>query len=110
MVRVDRLGEDVHRALLHRHDRILNAAVGGHDDHLQFRVELPGRTKHAESVADRKLEVGQDDRRQRPPEVFNRLRFVACFDHDMPLRFERVAEHALQRISVFDEKDRKGHV
>ena len=34
MIGVDRFGEEVHRALLHRRDRILNAAVRGHDNHL----------------------------------------------------------------------------
>ena len=70
----------------------------------------PGSTKHPESVADWKREVGQDDRRPRPPQVLSRRRLVAGFDHDMPLRLEHVAEHASQRILVFDEKDRKGHV
>ena len=45
-VGVYRLGEEVDRAFLHRRDRLLNAAIGGHDDHLQFRIELPGSTQH----------------------------------------------------------------
>ena len=109
VVRIDRLGEEIHRAFLHRRDCVRNAAVRGHDHHLQFRVELPGRAKDAESVANGKREVGQDDRRPRPAQLFSRLGLVACVDHDVPLLFERVAEHTRRRIGVFDEKNRKGH-
>ena len=107
VIGVDRLGEKVHRAFLHRRHRILNTAVRRHDDDLQFRVELLGGSKHPESVAHGKLEVGQDHRGPRLPQVLNRLRLVTGFDHDMPLRFERVAEHGPQRIFVFDEKNGK---
>jgi hypothetical protein len=36
MIRIDRLGEEVHGAFLHRRHRILDAAVRGHDDHWQL--------------------------------------------------------------------------
>ena len=50
---IDRLGQEVHRAFLHRHHRVLNAAVRRHDDHLDLGVELPGRAKHAKAVTGR---------------------------------------------------------
>ena len=107
-VGVNRLGEEVDRTSLHRRDGILNATIGRHNDHLQLRVEFPGSTKHLESVADRKREVSQDERRTRRAQVRDRPRLVGCVDHDMPLRLERLAERA-RRLSALDEKDRKGH-
>ena len=37
MIGIDRLGEEVERAFLHRRDRVLDAAERGHDDHRQLR-------------------------------------------------------------------------
>ena len=41
-VALERLGEEVVRAVLHRADRRLHRAVGGHEDHLDVRTERPG--------------------------------------------------------------------
>ena len=41
MIGIDRLGEEIERALLHRLDGVLDAAVRGHDDDRQFGVERP---------------------------------------------------------------------
>ena len=53
VIGIDGLGEEVHRAFLHRRDRVLDAAVGGHHDDRQLGIELLGRAQDAEAVADR---------------------------------------------------------
>ena len=56
VIGIDGLGQEVHRPFLHRRHRVLDAAVGGHDDDLQLGVELLGRAQHAEAVAVRQLQ------------------------------------------------------
>ena len=107
MIGIDGLGEEVHRALLHRRDRVLDAAERGHDDDLQLRVELLGGAQHAKAVAGRQLEIGQDDGGTRLLEVLERFGLVARLEHEMSLRFQRVAEHRSQRVLVFDERTGK---
>ena len=41
VIGIDRLGEKVERAVLHRLDGVLDAAVRGHDDHGKLGVERP---------------------------------------------------------------------
>ena len=95
---------------LHRRHRVLDAAVGGHDDDLQLGIELLGGAQHAEAVADGKLQIGEDDGRTRLPQLLNGFGFVARFEDDVALRFERMAQHGPQRILVFDEENgERGH-
>ena len=63
MIGIDRLGEKVERALLHRRHGILDAAVRGHHDHRDVGVDLLRRAQHAEAVAFRKPQVGEHERR-----------------------------------------------
>ena len=51
MIRVDGLGQEVQRALLHGRHGILDAAVRGHHNHRQFGVGLLGRAQHAKAIA-----------------------------------------------------------
>ena len=69
VIGIDRLGQEVHRAFAHRRHRVLDAAVGGHDDDRQLGVELLGGAQDAEAVALRQLQVGQDDRGPRLPQL-----------------------------------------
>ncbi len=64
VIGVNRLGQEVERPVLHRRDSILNGAVGGHDDDREIRIGVLGGAQHAESVAIRKPEIGEHDRRQ----------------------------------------------
>ena len=96
MVRIDGLGEKIQRPFLHCRDRVLDAAEGRHHDDLELRVELPGGAQHAEAVAARQLEVGQYHCRPCLREVLDRFGLVARFQHNVPLRLERVTEHGSQ--------------
>ena len=53
VVGLDWLGEEVGGTLPHGGDGVLDAAVGGHHDDRHFRVQLLGRSQHAEPVAGR---------------------------------------------------------
>ena len=106
VIGIDRLGQEVHRPFLHRRHRVLDAAVGGHHDDRQFRVELLGGAQHAEAVAVGQLEIGQHDGGPRLAHLLDGLGLVARFDHGVALRFERMAQHGAQRVLVLDEENR----
>ena len=108
MIGIHRLGEEIHRAFLHRRHRVLDAAVGRHHDDRQLRIELLGRAQHAEAVAVGQLQVGQHDGRPCLLQLLYGRRLVHGLDDRVPLLLERVAQHRPQRIFVFDEKDGRG--
>ncbi len=83
---------------------VLDAAVGGHHDHLQIRVELLGGAQHAEAVAVRELEIGEHHGGPRLAHLLDGLALVARFHHGVPLRFERMAQHRAERVLVLDEE------
>ena len=62
VVGIHRLGEEVHRPFLHRRDRVLDAAIRGHDDDGDVRIDLFRRAEHAEPVPLRETQVRQDER------------------------------------------------
>jgi hypothetical protein len=101
---IDGLGEEVERALLHRFDGVLDAAVGGHHDDRQLGVQLLGGAQHAKAVALRQAEVRQHQRRLRAAQRGGGFFLVAGFDDEIVLRLERELEHRAQRVFVFDEK------
>jgi len=105
VIGIDRLGQEVHRALFHRGDRILDAAVGGHHHHLQFGVDLFGGAKDAEAVADGKLQVGKDDDWASPLQLLHSLGFIDRFEHGMAMRFERMPQHRAEGVFVFDDEN-----
>ena len=107
MVEIDRLGEKVERALLHRQHGVLDAAVGGHDDDRQLRVEILGGAQHAEAVAGGEPEIGQDQIGTGVVQAGQRLGLVAGFDDRVALVFERGAEHRPQRVLVLDQQNGK---
>ena len=106
MIGIDRLGEKVERAFLHRRDRVLNAAERGHHDDRQLRIELLGRAKHAEAIA---LRAAADPTARRPAarsrSACDGFGLVARFDHRVALRLERMAQHGAQRVFVLDEQN-----
>ena len=106
MVGIDRLGQEVERALLHRRDRILDAAERGHDNHRQFRIDVFRGLQDAEAVADREPKIGQDDRRCALLESLDGFSLIAGLDDLMALRLERVPQHRTERVFVLDEEDR----
>ena len=61
MIGIDRLGEKVERAFLHRRHRVLNAAERRHDDDRQLGIDLLRRAQHAEPVAVRQTQIGQHE-------------------------------------------------
>ena len=107
MIGIDGLGEEIERALLHRRDRILDAAVGGHHDHRRVGVELLRRAQHAEAIAFGKAQVREHDGRALLEHAHG-LGLIARFEHGMPLPLERVPEHRTQRVLVFDDQNLGG--
>ena len=61
VIGVDRLGQEVERAVLHGRDRVLDAAVRGHHDDRQVGVDLLRRAEDAEAVAVAEPQVRQHD-------------------------------------------------
>ena len=106
VIGIDRLGEKVQRAFPHGRHGVLNAAERGHHDHRHLGIELLGGTQHTEPITVRQPEVGQHDARTRAVHGGDGFRLVACFDDEVPLRFERVAEHGAQRVLVLHQQDR----
>ena len=72
----------------------------------QLGIELLGGAQDAEAVAFGQPQVGQHhaggglQRR-------DGLVLIACFDHGVALRFERMAQHRAQRVLVLDEQNRR---
>ena len=108
MIGIDRLGKEIERAFFHRRHRILDAAVGSHDDHGHVGVDLLRCAKHAEAIALRQTQIGKDERRLRLLERLHRFRLVARFDDRMPLTLEGVPEHGAKGIFVFDDENLGG--
>ena len=107
VIGIDGLGEKVHRAFFHRRHGILDAAIRGHHDNRQLRIDLLRRFQDAEAVADRQLEVGKHHGRTRLLELLDGGRLIGRFDDDVALRFERMAQHRAERLFVFDEENGK---
>ena len=105
MIGIDRLGEEVERAFLHRRDGVLDAAERGHHDDRQLGIELLGGAQHAETVALGQPQIGQHDAGTRALQRGDGLGLIARFDDGVALRFERVAQHRAQRVFVLDEQD-----
>ena len=105
MIGIDRLGEKVHRAGLHRLHGVLDAAERGHDDDRQLRIEVLGHREYAEPVTGRESKIGQHRRRRILSEPSDGLRLIARFDDGVALRFERQPQHRPKRVLVFDEED-----
>ena len=61
MIGIDRLGEKVERAFLHRGNRVLDAAERGHHHHLKLGIELLGSPQDAEPVALWQTQIGEHD-------------------------------------------------
>ena len=93
MIGVHRLLEEVERPLLHRVHGVGHAAERRHHDDRQLGIELLRGAQDAEAVARRKAQIGKHDGGPRREQRRDRLRLIARFDDDVPLRFEREAQH-----------------
>ena len=107
VIGIDRLGEEVERAFLHRRDRVLDAAERRHHDDRQLRVEFLGRAQDAEAVALGQPQVGQDHAgaagaQRRIASAWSRASMTAW-----PCASSAMAEHRAQRVLVLDEQDRR---
>ncbi len=108
MIGIDGLGEKVHRAVLHRPHCVLDAAVGGHDDHRYVGVDVLGRAQHAEAVAVGQPQVRQHERRLRVLEEPDRGWLVAGLDDLIALPLEGVPQHRSERVLVLDDENAGG--
>ncbi len=103
MIGIDRLGEKIERAFLHRRDGVLDVAKRRHHDNRQLRVEVLGRAQHAEPVAFGQSKIGEDHGGPDRLQCRDRLGLIARFDDSVPLRFERVTQHHAERVFVLDD-------
>ena len=108
VIGIDGLRQEVHRPFLHRRDRVLDAAVGGHDDDGDVGVDLLGGTEHAEAVPLGQAQIGQHHRRLLMLQQPHGLGLVAGFEDDMILPLQRVPEHRAQRVLVLDDENLGG--
>ena len=80
VIGIDRLGEKIERAFLHRRDGVLDVAERRHHDDGQLGIELLGGAQHAEPVAFGQPEIGQHhggthrSEARRPPRADRALR------------------------------------
>jgi hypothetical protein len=91
VVGIDRLGEEVERAVLHRRHRVLDTPERRHDDHRQVGVGLLGGPQHAQAIAFRQAQIREDDAGPRLFERTDRLGLIARLDDLVTLRLEGVA-------------------
>ncbi len=108
VVGIHRLGEEVERALLHRGNRILDAAVCGHHDDRNVQIEFLGRAQDAEAISFRQAQIGQHQRGlvlQQHPDSF---RLIGRLEHAVALTLEGMAQHRAQRVFVLDDEDLGG--
>ena len=107
VIGIDRLGEKIERAFLHRRDRILDAAVRRHHDDRDVGVEFLRGAQDAKAVAFRQAQVREDDRRALLEHAHS-LRLIARFEHGMALALQRMPKHRTQRVLVFDDENLSG--
>jgi hypothetical protein len=93
VIRFDRLGQEVHRALAHGGDGVLDAAVCRHHDDRQIGVELLGRSQDPESISDGKLQIRQNCDRARLLKLANGFRLISCLEHSVAVRLEGMPQH-----------------
>ncbi len=93
MIGVDGLREEVHRPFLHRGHRILDAAVGGHDDDRNVGIDLLRGAQHPEAVAVRQAQIRQHHCRLPLLQLFHGFGLVLRLEDGMPLTLQRQPEH-----------------
>jgi hypothetical protein len=106
---VDRLGQEVRGALLHRAHGVVDGRIGGHDDDGHVGIRFLGRLQDLEPAARGQLQVGEHDQHAGRLQAAPRLVGVAGLDDGEPAGFQRLAEHAPQGLLVLhDEHVRNG--
>ena len=105
VVGIDGLGEEVERALAHRPHHVGDGAVGGQQDDRHLRVAGLGGPQHAEPVAVRQLQIGEDQRRPVALQHLDGVPLVRGLEDAVTGDLEREPQHLPQRIAVFDQQD-----
>ena len=104
---LDRLGDEVVGALLHRLDRVLHRPVGGHQDGLGLRRHAPAGLEQVHAGHPGHQQVGQQHRDRLATEDVERRSAAAGGQHAQPFAFE----DPLQRIDdagfVVDDQHRR---
>ena len=105
-VRVDRLGNEVFGAALHRVDGGFDRSERGHHDHRQGRIERERRVEDREAVGSGQAPVGQDeiDRLTRAQQL-DCLRPGSDAAHLQLFGAQHLFEHRAQRVLVLDDQD-----
>ena len=102
---VERLGEIVERAPLHRLDRVLHRALGGHDQkwHVEtfvarVRQQVEAGDVGESNVDDRQVEAAGPERRERGEPLGERA-------HVVPTCFESALQYETDGLLVFGHED-----
>ena len=108
-VGIDRLGDEVFGAVLHRLDRRLDRAERRHHEHRQRRIQSDGGVQHGQPVGPRKPPVGQDEVQPLPSaQALDRRRAGRDADDLETFRLQHLLEHRAQGVLVLDDQD-AGH-
>jgi hypothetical protein len=101
---IDRLREEIKCPLFYGRDGVLNAPIGGHDDHRDVWIKLFDGAEHTEPIAVGQPEVREHNHWTRPLKEAHGLRFIPCFDHSVPVAFKGKPKHRPERILIFDDQ------
>src|SRR2546425_1718063 len=104
---LERLGEEVVRALLHRLDRLLDRAEGGQEDHVHFGRDRLDRSEQLDTPEARQLWAGEDQVHAPRLEALEGGVAVGGADDAVPLARQRALEALAEpRIVVGDQRRR----
>ena len=71
----------------------------------QLRIQFLGGAQDTKAVAIGQPQIRKYDRRIRGLQHGDGFALIAGFDHGVPLRFERMAQHGAEGILVLDEQN-----
>ncbi len=94
---------------LHRRDRVVDAAVGGHEDHGQSGAGLQKRVEQFQAVHLRHHEVGDDGGERVFLDHFEGELAVGGDDDGVARPLERGADRVAHHLLVIDDEDFLGH-
>ena len=105
---LERLGHEVVGALLHRLDRVLDRAVGGHQHHLGLGRDALARAQQVHARHPRHHQVGQQHRDRLAPDDVQRLAARARGQHAQRFALQDLLQRIDDRGLVVHDQDRRG--
>ena len=105
---LDRLGHEIVGALLHRLDRVLDGAVGGHQDRLGLGRDALARAQQVHPRHPRHHQVGQQHRDRLAADDVQRLAARARGQHAQRFALQDLLQRIDDRGLVVHDQDRRG--